>query len=86
MFRSWGRIGTTIGDKRLERMEDKQDAIRAFEGIYEERTGNSWHNRSNFQKVPGCYFPMDIDYGQVLFFLLTLFSQSPKKCWYLRLL
>lgn len=64
LFRSWGRIGTTIGNNKLESKEDLQDAIAHFEELYEEKTGNRF-SAKEFNKVPGCWYPLDIDYGQV---------------------
>ncbi|XP_069975958.1 poly [ADP-ribose] polymerase 1-like [Penaeus vannamei] len=63
LFRSWGRIGTTIGNNKLESKEDLQDALAQFEGLYEEKTGNRF-SAKEFNKVPGCWYPLDIDYGQ----------------------
>ncbi|XP_042855321.1 poly [ADP-ribose] polymerase 1-like isoform X2 [Penaeus japonicus] len=63
LFRSWGRIGTTIGNNKLESKEDLQDAIAHFEELYEEKTGNRF-SAKEFNKVPGCWYPLDIDYGQ----------------------
>ena len=40
VFRSWGRVGTTIGDSRLERCPDKESAIEHFERLFLEKTGN----------------------------------------------
>ena len=75
VFRSWGRVGTTIGGSKLEvkssleltscesvcthlliyfgnqEFESKHDAQRDFEFQYEDKTGNKWKNRDNFQKV-----------------------------------
>ncbi|PNF21175.1 Poly [ADP-ribose] polymerase [Cryptotermes secundus] len=64
VFRSWGRIGTTIGSNKLEAMDSLQDALRHFESLYEEKTGNMWCNRKHFEKVPGCFYPVDLDYSQ----------------------
>lgn len=64
VFRSWGRVGTTIGDTKLTKMESKQEAINDFVVLYEEKTGNSWRNRHNFEKQPGKLYPLDIDYGE----------------------
>lgn len=62
VFRSWGRIGTTIGGNKLESMQDKQDAIRHFHAIYEEKTSNQF-GAETFQKVSGAWTLLDIDYG-----------------------
>ena len=63
MFRSWGRVGTKIGDNKLEKMYSKEEAIEQFVSLYEEKTGNAWKNRHNFEKHPGKLYPLDIDYG-----------------------
>ncbi|KAL6267071.1 hypothetical protein P5V15_000147 [Pogonomyrmex californicus] len=62
LFRSWGRIGTTIGGKKLEKM-NLQECIDQFESLYEEKTGNQWKNREHFVKVPNLMYPIDIDHG-----------------------
>jgi hypothetical protein len=65
VFRAWGRVGTTIGDTKLTKMDTKQEAIEDFVALYEEKTGNLWENRDNFEKQPGKLYPLDIDYGEV---------------------
>ncbi|CAF1521823.1 unnamed protein product, partial [Didymodactylos carnosus] len=64
LFRSWGRVGTTIGDSKLEKMHSKEQGIESFEAIYLDKTGNHWSERKTFQKVPRKFFPLEIDYGQ----------------------
>jgi len=64
VFRSWGRVGTTIGGNKLEKFDDSEDAIFNFKEVYEEKTGNSWNGRKNFVKYPYKFYPIDIDYGQ----------------------
>lgn len=64
VFRSWGRISTTIGSTKLESYNNLEDAREEFEQIYEERTGNFFGERSKFIKYPGKYYKMDIDYGE----------------------
>ncbi|KAG1667338.1 Poly [ADP-ribose] polymerase 1 [Nymphon striatum] len=64
IYRAWGRLGTTIGGSKIESAGKEVDAAQNFYALYEEKTGNSWKNRDNFQKVPGKFFPMEIDYGQ----------------------
>ncbi|GFR22966.1 poly polymerase 1 [Trichonephila clavata] len=66
LFRQWGRVGTTIGGKKIEKFPDVQGAIDQFTSLYREKSGNMWCNRKNFVKQPGCMFPLDIDYGQDL--------------------
>lgn len=61
LFRSWGRIGTTIGGNKLEQM-GLQDAKCEFERLFLEKTGNRWDNRLSFQKRPDKMVMLDIDY------------------------
>lgn len=63
LFRSWGRISTTIGDKRTEECGSLEEAILRFEEIYEEKTGNMFGTKK-FVKHEGRYYKMDIDYGE----------------------
>ncbi|KAK4784448.1 hypothetical protein SAY86_018816 [Trapa natans] len=66
LFRKWGRVGNErIGGNMLEGMS-KSDAIHEFKRLFLEKTGNTWEaweSKENFQKQPGSYFPLDIDYG-----------------------
>lgn len=61
LFTSWGRIGTKVGDSSLQRCSSGAEAIVEFENIYKCKTGNKW-NSGYFQKRPGCYYPIDVDY------------------------
>lgn len=66
VFRKWGRVGNEkIGGVKLEEMY-KADAIKEFERLFLEKTGNkwqAWEMKKNFEKMPGRFFPLDIDYG-----------------------
>ncbi|KAL3531248.1 hypothetical protein ACH5RR_010570 [Cinchona calisaya] len=66
VFRKWGRVGNEkIGGNKLEEMA-KSDAINEFKRLFLEKTGNpweAWEKRKNFQKQPGRFYPLDIDYG-----------------------
>ncbi|KAB1208820.1 Poly [ADP-ribose] polymerase 1 [Morella rubra] len=66
VFRKWGRVGNDkIGGNKLDEMS-KSDAIREFKRLFLEKTGNpweAWEQKQNFQKQPGRFFPLDIDYG-----------------------
>ncbi|ESQ51717.1 hypothetical protein EUTSA_v10016190mg [Eutrema salsugineum] len=66
VFRKWGRVGNEkIGGNKLEEMP-KSDAVHEFKRLFLEKTGNtweSWEQRTNFQKQPGKFLPLDIDYG-----------------------
>lgn len=63
LFRAWGRIGTTIGGSKVEDCKSVHEAIRKFEDLYMEKTDNDWSMRDYFMKVPGRYFPLDMDYS-----------------------
>uniref|UniRef100_A0A667ZY40 Poly [ADP-ribose] polymerase n=1 Tax=Myripristis murdjan TaxID=586833 RepID=A0A667ZY40_9TELE len=63
VFRSWGRVGTTIGGNKLDKFHDKNSAMDNFLGVYKEKTGNAWGS-TNFTKYPNKFYPLEIDYGQ----------------------
>lgn len=63
VFRSWGRVGTTIGGNKLDKFYDKNSAMDNFCSVYEEKTGNAWAS-TNFNKYPNKFYPLEIDYGQ----------------------
>ncbi|XP_068198614.1 poly [ADP-ribose] polymerase 1 isoform X2 [Antennarius striatus] len=63
VFRSWGRVGTTIGGNKLDKFHDKNSAMDNFLSVYKEKTGNNWSS-SNFTKYPNKFYPLEIDYGQ----------------------
>jgi len=63
VFRSWGRVGTTIGGHKLETFASKASAVHEFRFLYRDKTGNDWDDRANFTKVPNKFYPLDIDYG-----------------------
>lgn len=69
LFRAWGRVGTTIGGNKLESYYNKEDVLTAFEDLYLDKTGNEWSERKRASKVPGKFFPLEMDYGEVV--LLT---------------
>ncbi|XP_034111953.2 poly [ADP-ribose] polymerase [Drosophila nasuta] len=62
IFRSWGRIGTTIGNSKVENFNTVIEAIHSFNEVYAEKTGNEFENRNNFIKYPGRMYPIDIEY------------------------
>lgn len=63
VFRSWGRVGTTIGGNKLDKFHDKNSAMDNFLSVYKEKTGNAW-GCSDFTKYPNKFYPLEIDYGQ----------------------
>ncbi|XP_065898100.1 poly [ADP-ribose] polymerase 1-like isoform X2 [Dysidea avara] len=65
LFRSWGRVGTSIGGNKLEDFgRISTEAIAMFEELYLSKTGNMWGNVKNFVKYPNKFYPLEIDYGQ----------------------
>lgn len=65
VFRKWGRVGNDkIGGNKLEEMS-KSECIMSFKRLFLEKTGNSWEEweQGNFEKQPGRFCPLDIDYG-----------------------
>lgn len=45
-------------------MSNLNDAKTQFKALYAEKSGNMWESRSNFVKVPGRMYPIDVDYGE----------------------
>jgi predicted DNA-binding WGR domain protein len=65
LFRAWGRVGTTIGGNKLETFGNKHDALREFEALYVDKTGNDWESRKYATKIPNKFYPLEMDYGEV---------------------
>jgi predicted DNA-binding WGR domain protein len=63
LFRSWGRVGTTIGGNKLTDYTKKQDALNEFFIVYKDKTGNEWDDRKTSVKNPGKFYPLEMDYG-----------------------
>jgi poly [ADP-ribose] polymerase len=62
VFRKWGRVGTDIGNRKLDEYESKEEAIAAFEKFYGDKTGNDWQEGASgvaFKKMPSCFFPVE---------------------------
>ena len=71
MFRSWGRVGTTIGGNKLTDYNKKQHALEEFYQQYLDKTGNQWSDRKVSVKKPNRFYPLEMDYGdevKLLFF------------------
>ena len=75
VFRAWGRIGTEIGNNKIEKFHDLPEALKNFHDIYLEKTGNRWENRGRFQKHPYKFVPIDVDYGEVGIICLSQYSK-----------
>ena len=63
LFTSTGRTGTSIGSTTTRTFTSADLAIAEFEILYQEKTGNDWKTRENFKKVPGKFYPIDVNYG-----------------------
>ena len=68
VFRKWGRVGTTIGGQKLERMS-KRDAIAEFERLFLDKTGSEFAQRDAMRNDPtafkraGKFLPVQLDHG-----------------------
>ena len=65
MFRSWGRVGTTVGGNKLTDFNKKEEALKDFYFQYQDKTGNEWKDRKIAGKKPNRFYPLDMDYGEV---------------------
>ncbi|XP_049283298.1 poly [ADP-ribose] polymerase [Anopheles funestus] len=65
LFRSWGRIGTTIGGTKVENHSTAEDAMLSFEELFLEKTDNDWNRHDSvYHKMPGMFYPIEIDYSE----------------------
>ncbi|RWS01779.1 Poly [ADP-ribose] polymerase 1-like protein, partial [Dinothrombium tinctorium] len=62
VYRSWGRIGTNYGDRKIEKFKEKSNAIENFCQIFFKITGNEWKKRREFEKHPGRYSIVETQY------------------------
>ncbi|CAI7893660.1 unnamed protein product [Closterium sp. NIES-53] len=66
VFRKWGRVGNEgIGGSKLEQ-EGREQAMGLFKRLFKEKTGNdwdAWQKKTGFEKQPGKFYPLEIDYG-----------------------
>lgn len=65
VFRKWGRVGTKFGGKKIDSFSNKRDALDSFQEVYLDKTGNEWAARDRFEKKPGKFFPIEIDYSGI---------------------
>lgn len=63
LFTSWGRIGTTIGDTKLQAFNSADQACAEFKKVYQTQTGNEWISEHPFKKLPGKFYPVDVNYN-----------------------
>lgn len=78
LFRSWGRIGTSIGNTKCDKMSC-EEAVQLFEDTYLKQTGNEWYRRKNFKKIPGKYQPLEIEHDADVVDGKLLESEIPSK-------
>uniref|UniRef100_A0A1I7TKS2 Poly [ADP-ribose] polymerase n=1 Tax=Caenorhabditis tropicalis TaxID=1561998 RepID=A0A1I7TKS2_9PELO len=64
LFRSWGRVGTDVGDSTYNEY-NKEDGIAKFEELFYEKTGNEWRYRKHFRKMPGRFNQVETDYSEI---------------------
>lgn len=64
VFRSWGRVGTTIGGNKLTDYSSKSQALIEFYEVYLKQTGNEWAYRKTASKKPNKFYPLEMDYGE----------------------
>lgn len=62
LFSSWGRIGTEIGDSKVESFPTGEVACQQFEKLFEKQTGNVWNTNQLFKKYAGKFYPIDVNY------------------------
>jgi poly [ADP-ribose] polymerase len=63
VFRSWGRVGTTIGGNKLDKYATKTIAISTFQSVYFEKTGSHWAYRKSAPKIANKFYPLEIEFG-----------------------
>lgn len=79
VFRSWGRIGTTIGNNKVENYDSLMGAKQQFKDVYLQQTGNHFEERDNFQKKPGRYYPIDVEFAEDIKIDLNAKHKVPSK-------
>ncbi|KAH8362007.1 hypothetical protein KR084_000200 [Drosophila pseudotakahashii] len=72
IFRSWGRIGTSIGSSKIEEFATSESAKKKFKEVFADKTGNEFDQRDRFVKIAGCMYPIEIQYDDDQ----TLLAQS----------
>ncbi|EFP02378.1 hypothetical protein CRE_01104 [Caenorhabditis remanei] len=63
VFRSWGRVGTDVGNHKSEGF-DRNGAVEEFKKIFRENTKNNWEYRKHFRKMPGAFSYVETDYSE----------------------
>jgi hypothetical protein len=65
VFRKWGRLGEDgIGGTKSTDYPSVEPAVREFQKVFLDKTGNDWTTRkSSFKKMFGKFMPIEIDYS-----------------------
>lgn len=63
VFRSWGRVGTDVGNNKFDCF-DREGAVEEFKKIFREKTKNNWEHRNYFRKMPGAFSYVETDYSE----------------------
>lgn len=66
VFRGWGRIGTIIGNTKVENFHSAEAAVEEFERLFEEKTGNAFvgHSGVKYKKHKDKFAVVDVDYDE----------------------
>uniref|UniRef100_A0A914CBF8 NAD(+) ADP-ribosyltransferase n=1 Tax=Acrobeloides nanus TaxID=290746 RepID=A0A914CBF8_9BILA len=63
LFRSWGRVGTSIGGSKTESYFSNLDAAKVdFKKQFYDKTLNEWDNRKKFKKHPNGFAILEMDF------------------------
>lgn len=62
LFRSWGRIGTKIGNTATDYFKSAAQACAKFEHHFQEQTGSAFNGGASFTRIPGKFYPIEVDY------------------------
>jgi hypothetical protein len=66
-------VGTTIGGNKLTDYSKKEHALEEFKEVYLKQTGNEWKDRKTSTKRPNKFYPLEMDYGDEVFFFCFVF-------------
>lgn len=61
LFKSWGRIGTTIGSHDTQYFSNSNAAVKEFRSLYKTKTGNPF-GKDDYQKKPGLFYPIEVKF------------------------
>ncbi|CAH0487043.1 unnamed protein product [Peronospora farinosa] len=61
VFRKWGRVGAKSPQSQTERFDTLENAERAFQKVFQAKTGNKWPLTTPFIRKKGKYFLVELD-------------------------